>query len=352
MLKRVGNRGIAEIVALFTAVLLAGFFIALWAVRTASVSVLYKSMESPFFIYTAYALDAAMAVIAALLILKRQRRHEGLLFGLLEGIVVAFTSFFMFLLLFAFLPGGYATYAAYFAIASSLMLVALKERYPKLRDTATMASSIGVGIVLGLNFGFGYAIAILAVVAVYDYIAVFNTERMASAARAFSSRNLAFLLSVSDAEPAPGKNNTRAESREYAQFLKGRHKSENPAFKKVLKSGGVPAVSQISLGEGDLSLPLMSVISAYYTLSSIEISAILMAGSVLGIIATMLLLRRYRRPLPAVPPLFAFISIAAGIALFVTRSAGFRLSALLIIIGTAAMLIDMLTLITKKKKQQ
>ena len=347
----VGTKGIVGIVAIFTAVLIIGLVIAFYAVKTGSIPILYSSLSNPRFIYFSYFVDATLALIILLLFLRRHRHHSNtLLFELLEGIVVSFTSFFALLLIAAILaPAHVSDGWAYIAAGvAAIGIVVVKDLHPRLKDFATVTSSLGVGVLLGFDFQFRYALILFAAVAVYDYIGVFRSREMMTLAKAFSESNVAFLLSVSDLEAVPTGKYSKKEVEEYMAYLLRTHGLDSPRFKKILREGRLPVISRISLGEGDIGLPLMLVISAYYTFTGVQlISLMALLGGVMGMIATMLILRRYKHPLPAIPPLFAFMSIFTGMAFLAAGTLPAATTVLIIAAGAAVMLIDMLTILVR-----
>jgi presenilin-like A22 family membrane protease len=354
LIKIIGNRNIAEMIAVFVIVLAVGMLIAVEAVKTSMASIVYSTMSNPKFVVFSYFLDATFIVIIAMLLVKRHAHHSNtFLFEALEGIVTSFTAFFVFLLVIALLSPQTATDGSAYVMAAviAVALVLLKDKWHRLRDFNTAVSSIGVGLVLGLNFHFIYAMLVLAAVAVYDYIVIFKTREMVSMAREFASEDIAFLISVSDLEAVPERGLSQAEIDAYVKNLKKAHGLDNPESRKILQSGRLPVVSQVALGEGDLSLPLMASISAYTSIGLL-FSAIVLLGSIAGIVSVMLILKWYKRPIPAIPPLFAFIGMFAGAGLIVT-SVGvglYTVGAVLMLAGTFAMLIDMATMLRREEE--
>ena len=348
LIKVIGNRGILEIIAIFSIVLFTGILVAVAAVRTSSTSIIYNTLADPRFIDFSYFLDATLVLVIALLVLRRHGHHSNtLLFEVLEGMVTPLTSFFAFLLIFAILlPQSVASGMIYvYSTAIALALLLLKDRYHRLRDLTTIVSSIGVGLILGFNFPFSYALFILAAIAIYDYVGVFKTREMVSLAGAFSYCNLSFLISVSDLEAVPKWGLSDKEIGSYMDYLSRMHDLQDPSFCRILRSGKLPVISQISLGEGDLSLPLMAAVSAYVSFSG-TLAAVVVLGSIIGMVATMLILKVYKRPIPAIPPLFSFIGIFAGSYMLATGiNFGFHyLGVLLVIVSALAMLIDLVTI--------
>ncbi len=82
-----------------------------------------------------------------------------------------------------------------------------------------MIASIGIGVVIGFN-GFSLAYLIVAVIALYDYIAVFVTKHMQVMARAMAEKNLAFLIGSSDVEMTPRSLLSDKERKEMDRELK------------------------------------------------------------------------------------------------------------------------------------
>jgi len=74
-------------------------------------------------------------------------------------------------------------------------------------------------------------------------------------------------------------------------------------------------ISQVQLGEGDIGLPLMAIVAAYFTFNNF-FHLLHHTGRVAAWpLAATYTLQRYRRPLPAIPPIFFFIYLSALIAL-------------------------------------
>ena len=358
MIKVIGNRGLAGIIAIFVAVMFVGMAIAVTAIGTGSTSIVYDTFSARAFVYFSYLLDVTIVLILALLVLKRHSHHSNtFLFEALEGVVTAFTSFFAFLLVFAtFLPGSVGSGMVYaYAAVVAVALILLKERFQRLRDLTTVVSCIGVGLVLGLNFPFVYAILLLAAVAVYDYVAVFKTREMVTLAKAVSANNMSFLISVSDLEAVSRSGLSEKEVTEYMECLKDEDLLGTARCRKILAKGELPVMSQVSLGEGDLCLPLMAAISAYASFSH-AMAAVVVFGSVMGIIATMAILKVYKHPIPAIPPLFACIGLSVGTAIIVIESAAActlcYAGGLLIVACAVLILIDMVTMANRMRRER
>ena len=94
--------------------------------------------------------------------------------------------------------------------------------------------------------------------------------------------------------------------------MKESGRDKDPVFQKLMGEGKLPIVSQIQLGTGDLVLPLALAVSAYTASMGIFTAIVIVCGAVVGLVFTMYFLKKYNRPLPAIPPLFSFICIALG----------------------------------------
>jgi presenilin-like A22 family membrane protease len=353
LIKIIGTRNIVEIISLFALVILLGFFIAYAAIRTASVSLLTNSLSSPRAIVLAYLLDATIVIIIAMIVLRKHSRlGTTLLYRSLEGVVIGFTSFFFFLLVFSMIMPSNLDMYYLGAVLAAMALVLLKDDFPVLDDATTVISSIGVGLILGFNLSFPVAVIVIAAFAVYDYIGVFRTKEMVSIARAFSEEDVAFLVTVGDIESVPMSSMSLKDATDYEKHLQRTHQISDAQYEKFLEKGRLPVASQISLGEGDLSLPLMLVVSSYYFLSNTALTASIVIGAIAGITLTMLLLKKYKIPLPAVPSLFAMMSIAAGIGGALGRVIGsVDYLLLFVFVGATVMIVDAYTIIRKTHRK-
>jgi len=260
-----------------------------------------------FFVYL------IIATLAILLVFKIY--HGNMLFSLFEGFVIVTASFFVFATIIGyFAPNLSVSAVSIVSLLIAIALVLIKNKYHILRNTLAIIASIGVGLVLGINFGFAVAYFFVLVIAAYDYIAVFVTKHMLTLAKALSSRNLAFLIGSTDVEVIPKNFFSKAEFKEYEKYKKEIAKIKNPIIKKLIKQGKLPLISQVQLGAGDLGLPLMLAISSYKLSFSYFIPISVIIGSTVGMIFTMYIQKKYLIPLPAIPPLFSFMSIALGLA--------------------------------------
>ena len=75
----------------------------------------------------------------------------------------------------------------------------------------------------------------------------------------------------------------------------------------------MPIAARSALGTGDLAVPLMLAVAAYKINLSFVPSLVVVVGSVVGVLLNMLVLRSYKKALPAIPLLLLGISVALGI---------------------------------------
>jgi len=263
---------------------------------------------------------ASIAAFALILVLIFKLYSGKRFFLILEGIIVFITSIFVFLVVIGTIVGN--TQQLIFgngpileilaAAAFAFLLVVMKNKWQKLRNTTVIISSIGAGLVLGLFFTFPMALIFMGLLAIYDFIAVFITKHMITISNAAMSNNLAFFIDANELEAVPKSSLTTKELKEYNATIRGKVKSRFPALKDFEKRNMVPVVANIGLGNGDLGVPLMVSLAAYGMTGNFTLSLFVTAGAALGLILTMLILRRYKRALPAIPPLLLGVLVGIG----------------------------------------
>lgn len=251
-------------------------------------------------------------IVAVLIIMLILRYYRGdLFFKLLEAYVILFGSFFLFFILIGDIyPPLNVVVQAAISLLLSLAILFYKNRTNRHRNMITLITCIGAGIFIGISiaesFGFLILYLFLAFFAAYDYLAVFVLKFMVPFAQEAVKRNLAFMVGSADIEllpPSPGQ-------KKHALKPADLERIKDQRVKSLIKSGNVPVVSSVMLGNGDIILPLMLVTGAYALYGSFLLSLSIILGSATGLIFTMFLLRKYRVGLPAIPPLFAFVSLA------------------------------------------
>ncbi len=310
------QRQLIQILAMFMLVQFAGLLLAALLFngatyqQIASAQVVSSPNEALLFIVYIIAVTAIM-----ILVLKFYRG----IYRLFEGFVIFFASSVVFSIVLAVITGATVTFLGNqvpvsFVLggAMGVVLVVAKNLRPNLRNTAAIIASIGVGVALGTGFSFVTALALMAILAVYDFIAVFITKHMITLANAVQSQNLAFMVDVKEIEAVPKSGLSASELREYNSEVLALKRKGTP-MQRIAQKGMVPLVASVGLGTGDLAVPLMVAIAAYKVSLSFVLSFFVTFGAIIGLLLTMYILRRYRRALPAIPPLLAGVGIGLGL---------------------------------------
>ncbi len=309
------NRQLVGILTMFMLVQFAGIALAtLWfngATYQQITSAQIASGPSNVLLLLAYIILLAVAMI-----LIFRFYHGAKLFRVIEGVVIFIASFYVFLVIIAYFTQS-SNIATIGAAIIAILLVAAKNKWVKLKNVAAIIASIGVGAVLGFGFSFIAAIAFMGLLAIYDFVAVFITKHMITLANVVTDNNLAFMVDMNEVEAVPKSDFSKKELSEYNKYVKSsgqRGKKILSAMKKTSSMGMVPISANVALGTGDLAIPLMVAVSAYKLTLSFVPSFFIAFGAVLGLILTMFILRKYKRALPAIPPLF--LGVLIGFALY------------------------------------
>ena len=339
--RKIENRQLLNIISLFTIVQFAGLLVTIYALGPVEVyagPVQPASTFSQALLYLGY-----IIVTAAVIIIIFKFVRGNILFVLMEGFVVLFaTAFLLFIVLSTIFPNANYVYILVFSAITTIILIIAKNYRPRLRNLIAITSSIGVGVVIGLN-GFSLAYILMLLIAIYDYIAVFITKHMITLAKSVSEKNLAFLIGSSDIEAIPEKYVTKKDKAEFAKAVKV-SEVKDPVIRDLIEKGIIPVVSQVQLGTGDLAIPLMLTVSAYITFLNFTVPVLIIIGSILGLVFTMYLLKRYKVALPAIPPLFAFINLFLAIAFLLVKTPESRLWPEFLAVSFATIVILMIKL--------
>lgn len=316
--KVIEYRQLIQILAMFMIVQFFGLLLAAITfsgatLQTVQGSVLFNSYTSILF-YIAY-----IAVFSLVMILLFKLLNVNRIFRILEAFVVFISSFIVFAVLLQLLPGTLLFTAfgipvsadALGALVGAALLVALKNRFQWLRNTTAIISATGVGFLFGITFTFWIALLFMAALAVYDFIAVFVTKHMLSLAKVAEDNNLALLIGVNEVAGLPRQS---VGKEIVAEYNKRKRQGHNP-FKGVIGSGLVPVAARVELGTGDLSMPLMVSVAAAASTLSFTLSLFVVVGAIFGLLLTMFILRKYKRALPAIPPLLLGVLIFVGLYL-------------------------------------
>lgn len=274
------------------------------------VSQTFFSTPLDLLFYIAYIIVVSLVLILIFRIYKGKK-----LFIIFEGVVIFIASLIVFMIVFGLindsalvtLYGTPITSNFLVAAIAALVLIYLKNKRPQLRNVAAIIASVGVGLILGISFPFYMALLFMAIIAVYDFIAVFITKHMLALARVAEDNNLALLIGVDEVEALPASRLDKSYVAEYRKE-KGRIKF-NTQMHNMLGKNMVPVAARVELGTGDLAIPLMVAISAYSPGPNFVLSFFVIFGAIAGLLLTMFILRKYKRALPAIPPLFLGIII-------------------------------------------
>ncbi|MGC8652058.1 MAG: presenilin family intramembrane aspartyl protease [Candidatus Micrarchaeia archaeon] len=309
-------RQLVQILAMFMIVQFFGLLLASQAysglsyVQVESAQVISTSASALVYIIYIVAITAAL-----LLVFHIYKGNK--LYLLLEAGVVLVSSFFVFFIGIASLfhsveynlygPGN--VYIIGVSIALAAVLVAAKLKMPRLRNVTAMVASVGVGLILGISFSFVAAFVFMAILAVYDFVAVFVTKHMVALGNMAIDRNLSFLVMVNEFKAVP-ENSLSANDQKEFEKEKSQLSKRGGVLSSLAKKDLVPISARTALGTGDLAVPLMVAISAYKVYLNFVLSFVVALGAVFGLILTMTILSRLKRPLPAIPPLLFGICIA------------------------------------------
>ena len=265
-------------------------------------------------------------LIATAILLLIFRFYNGdLIYRIIEGLAIFFPIFYLFLLILSRVTNNLFSLITVSSIIT-IYLIYLKNKKPNLRNFMVILASIGIGVLLGMVITIEIAYIFLLLIAIYDYLSVFVTKHMVALAKQVTQRNLSFFVSSSS----------------IMLMRKKKQKKINipKELKKYIKDS-MPYVSQVALGAGDLALPLLFSLTIFYNTLNYTFTFTSIIGSLVGIIFTFYLLNKYKKPLPAIPPLFAMINIALSI-FFITSNPS--LSILLFIMGILFLVLLIATL--------
>ncbi len=317
----------ARILALFLIVQFAGLLLATQVFNGIPVSELQSATQSssgyptPFTFVLFYA-GALMILTFILLILMRKGSTKVLL--LFEAVAIIMGSFFFFLIavsvLASYLQSNALVNGANFQLVVAGVLAVLlyisKRKFPRIRNFTTIVSSLGIGLIVGLYISFGLALLFMAILAVYDYIAVFITKHMVAMGQAAVQMNLALMVVTTEGEAVPARTASKEQLAMYSKQKGQLFKNYRNTMGELRSRKLVPLLVPRGLGNGDIAVPLMVAVSAYAQFLNFTVSLVVTIGATFGLILTLVLLKQYRRSLPAIPPLF-FGIVAALLVYFI-----------------------------------
>lgn len=318
-------RQLVQILILFMIVQFLGLTVAVLFYNTVPISIVSSALSAPTSIGVTIAnvlfYIGMIVVFSFILIIFSKRSSSGKFFYFVEAYILFISTFFIFWVISRLVTnaplfsifGNSITTSVVIAALLSVALIIAKNKWQKLRNSAAILASAGVGTLLGISLPFYFAFIFMAFLAVYDFIAVFITKHMITMAKAVSEKNLAFLIGVNEVEAVSRSDFSSNELKEYNKEKKlfaKQHTHEAKHIEALAGKGMVPVIARVELGTGDLVMPLMVAVSAF---PNIKLSFFIIFGAIFGLVLTMMILKKYKRALPAIPPLLFGISVGIGI---------------------------------------
>ncbi len=345
LVRLIEHRQLAKIISLFLIVQLTGVLIVFYIAAPSQVVVTNISTNvSPSAASYVVFLFIYVIVGGVVMVLLFKRYHGPRLFIGIEAIVVFMATFYLFLIILSAVFPQSIILPLLGSFVGGAAVVFAKNKWQGLRNFVAILASIGVGLILGLvvgsNFGFFTAFVIMALIALYDYVAVFITKHMVTLGNESVNRNLAFMVGAYDVELMPQKN---VKKKEMVEIRKAIASTGNRKLKELMKAGNVPMAYFSALGAGDLGFPLMLAVSAYVTYFSYFFSLLIIIGAAIGLMFAMIVSKKYNMALPAIPPIFAFCSISVAIQVFITSPARWQLGIGLLVGGVFIVALMLLT---------
>jgi presenilin-like A22 family membrane protease len=167
------------------------------------------------------------------------------------------------------------------AFVLAVLLVLLRLLKPGLKQPLLFASCVVVGALLGSSLDLVPAVVLSALLAAYDYFAVFRSKHMVTLAKELGKRQAAFAIEFKTA-PWKGKEKPR-----------------------VKKEGG--AAESVLLGTGDFVIPIMICVSVLKT--SVFSAVVTALGAFVGLSVLLYVMEKTRGYYPALPPIVLFSAL-------------------------------------------
>lgn len=184
------------------------------------------------------------------------------------------------------------------AIPLAIAVVAIRFWKPSLvtHNLAMFLTIAGVSAQLGLMIPVLAVIIILIGLSIYDYIAVFKTRTMVKMFKQMMQRGAPFAIVVPESPQ---------------QFNAQIHKVSKEKLEQMKKSAKGKS-RFLMLGTGDLAFPAVFAVSALS--QGINISLVIIAGALVGIVINHYYLTKKFRAIPALPAIAACSIIAYALA--------------------------------------
>jgi presenilin-like A22 family membrane protease len=225
-----------------------------------------------------------------LLIITKKTRKAGLFIDFLDSFVVFFATGLTLDIIISYFFKALSP----IAYIISFILAIAKRKFSSLRNILAILSTASVGLLIGLSLDFNSVLILLTALAIYDVVAVFITKHMIELATELSKKQTSF--SVSSQQLIPRK--------EFKEVLVEPTSTKLPVY-----------VSRIELGSGDLVSPLTLAVASFRLKFSLVQPLFIVVFSSIGLLFTIFILIKYKRPLPALPPLFIFSCIGLLLSL-------------------------------------
>jgi len=318
------NRQNLRILAIFLIVQFTGLLIATQVYNglpVQSVKALSSQAAPQYTPLTFILTYAGIFTILTLVLIFLMRSGGSKILLVFEALAVLAGSFFLFTWLAGLLPFyfpqivvfGNASFQLLVPAAAALLILAIKYKVPRSRNFVTIVSVIGIGMTIGFFIGFTLGLAFMAVLAIYDYIAVFVTKHMVVMGQAALNMNLALMVVTNEGEALPKSSLTKEQLKAYNVQRPFLFKNYKSTMKELENRKLVPVLMPRGLGNGDMAVPLMLAVAAYTQFLNFTISLVIIIGAAFGLIVTFGILKKYRRMLPAIPPLLFGIIVALGV---------------------------------------
>lgn len=204
-------------------------------------------------------------ISTALLLFMVRRLRQRVIFEVIFALSIFSGVWF----LTALVMPGYA-----FILAVALLMVRYLAPYVLLQNVFMILGIAGIGSAIGASTPWQTMAIVIAILAVYDVIAVYGTKHMVTMFKGLLAQGVVFALIIP----------------EHPRLLLKRMKDVGPGEGFSF------------LGSGDLALPTLFVASAAREGLALGLGAAV--GSILGLLATDFLFQRgSKRPMPALPPI-------------------------------------------------
>lgn len=189
------NRVVLDILLMFAIAQALGIFAGITFFSDLNVNPFFKAFSVPVsgddFSVSLYLFGSMLIGALAMLIFIRYVRSD-MLFLLLEiGIITSTSSIVFYSFLRLFLPYITSIMCAFFL---GMILAGLKQLDGRFKNVSAVLASAGIGALFGSSIGIMPIAILVALLAVYDYVAVFKTKHMVEFADYMMKRNVSFTI--------------------------------------------------------------------------------------------------------------------------------------------------------------